>query len=112
MPKREPTSAEYDHLLQENDALRLQLARLHSARCHAGGRGGLGPVSDLSDSIYPIMHCNVEGRDEIVRAPPHKSVCFIITGRKHADKIRASVAERRRIAVAGTLSVGRSRRAA
>jgi len=30
MPKREPTSAEYDHLLQENDALRLQLARLHS----------------------------------------------------------------------------------
>jgi hypothetical protein len=30
MPKREPTSAEYDHLLQENDVLRLQLARLHS----------------------------------------------------------------------------------
>ena len=30
MPKREPTSAEYDHLLQENDPLRLQLARLHS----------------------------------------------------------------------------------
>jgi len=30
---------------------------------------------------------------KLLAPPPHKSVCFIITGRKHANKIRASVAE-------------------
>jgi len=55
--------------------------------------------------IYPtlfvqLLHRNVECRDEIVRVPPHKSVCFIITGRKHANKIWASVAERRNCAPA------------
>ena len=42
--------------------------------------------------IYPtlfvqLLHRNVECDDEIVRVPPRKSVCFIITGRKHANKI-------------------------
>src|SRR6516225_12092057 len=54
---------------------------------------GAEPVSDLSDSFTQITA--PQCCDEILRAPPNKSVCFIITDRKHANKIRASVAERR-----------------
>ena len=53
-------------------------------------RIGAGKRSIL---FVQLLQRNVECRDEIARAPPHKSVCFIITGRKHANKIRASVAE-------------------
>jgi hypothetical protein len=41
--------------------------------------------------VIQLLHCNVECR----RALPNKSVGFIIAGRKHANKIRASVTERR-----------------
>ena len=44
----------------------------------------------LIHSVIQLLHCNVECR----RAPPNKGVGFIITGRKHANKIRASVTER------------------
>jgi len=38
-----------------------------------------------------LLHCNVECR----RAPSNKSLRFIITGRKHANKLGASMTERR-----------------
>ena len=56
----------------------------------------MGLVSDLSDTfliqlVIQLLHCNVECR----RASPNESVGFIIAGRKQANKIRASVTERR-----------------
>jgi hypothetical protein len=45
----------------------------------------------LIQLVIQLPHRNVECR----RAPPNKSVGFIITGRKHVNKIRASVTERR-----------------
>src|SRR5215472_8846103 len=55
---------------------------------------GAEPVSDLSDSIYP-NYCTAMSNvaTKFFARPPNKSVCFIITDRKHANKIRASVAE-------------------
>ena len=44
----------------------------------------------LIQTVIQLLHCNVERR----RAPPNKSVGFVITGRKHANKIWASVTER------------------
>jgi hypothetical protein len=45
--------------------------------------GGVGPLSDLSDSTYPqLLHHNVECR----RAPPDESVWFIITDREHDNE--------------------------
>ena len=36
MPKREPTSAEYQHLLNKNDTLRLKLAAVLSENRNCG----------------------------------------------------------------------------
>jgi hypothetical protein len=45
------------------------------------------PTLYLFQLVIQLLHYNVECR----RAPPNKSLGFIITGIKHANKIRASV---------------------
>ena len=65
-------------------------ARLYLFRGRAAG-----PASGLTDSTYRFSYPITAPQCRMSSAPPNKRVGFIITGRKHVNKIRASVTERR-----------------